>query len=112
MTDTKTHYYVHVIEPSGDDYDVGPFEESGHGFTYGKAAIDYLYRQIGLLKTAYPEDKLIKHMWHYKEAKDAFANPLVEIDVEIAKYRLSIKSLNPPAYKNVIDEIIERKCQE
>ena len=112
MENIKTNYYVHVTEASGGSYDVGPFEESGDGFTHGKAAIDWLYRQIGLIKTSFPKEELVKHKWHYKEAKDMFASPIVEIEVEIAGYKLSIKSLNHPAYKNVIDEVIERKHQE
>ena len=109
MQESNTHYYVQVSEPSGSKYDVGPFAEAGDSFSYGKAAIDWIYRQIGLLKTAHPDAELVKHKWHYRERDNGFSDPAVEIEIELAGFKLEIKALKPPSFQNVIEERIERK---
>ncbi|WP_038051358.1 hypothetical protein [Thioalkalivibrio sp. ALJ1] len=109
MEDSKTHYYVEVNEPEGGEYYVGPFGEAGDSFSHGRAAIDWVYRQVGLLKVANPDAELVKHRWHYQESEHGFDDPTVEIAVEIAGYRMEIKSLRPPAFCNVIEEPVQRK---
>lgn len=46
---TKNHFYVRVSENNGSSYDVGPFEVSG-GLRFSEGAIDWIYKQIGILK--------------------------------------------------------------
>lgn len=112
MENPKTQYYVKVNNPAGDEYYVGPFEEAGDSFSFGRAAIDWLYRQIGLLKTANPDAKLVKNKWHYQERASGFERPVVEVSVEIANFNFEIKELRPPAFTNVIQEVIESKGTE
>lgn len=110
MEDSKTHYYVQVNEPDSSEYYVGPFEEGGDSFSHGRAAIDWVYRQVGLLKVAYPDAQLIKDKWHYQESAHGFEDPTVEVALVIAGYRMEIKILHPPAFKNLIQEEIAKEA--
>lgn len=112
MENPTTQYYVKVNAPDGGEYYVGPFEDAGDSFSYGSAAIDWLYRQIGLLKTAYPDAKLVKHKWRYQEKAHGFDRPVVEVSVEIADFFFEIRELRAPSFTNVIQEVIESKSTE
>lgn len=105
---TKSHFYVHVSENGRDSYDVGPFEVSG-GRRFSDGAIDWIYKQIGILKSKFPESILKKHRWNYKEeSSDIFGDEaVVDISVEIAGFSFEIVPLKNPHYANVIEEQIE-----
>lgn len=105
---TKKHFYVHVSGNNETSYDVGPFENSG-GIRFSEGAIDWIYKQIGILKSKFPESVLIKHRWNYK-AKGAGVfgeEAVVDIKVEIAGFSFEIVPLKNPSYANVIEEQIE-----
>ena len=105
---TKKHFYVHVSENNETSYDVGPFEVSG-GLRFSEGAIDWIYKQIGILKSKFPDSVLIKHRWNYKEkGAGVFGDEaVVDIKVEIAGFSLEIVPLKHPGYANVIEEQIE-----
>ena len=104
----KNYFYVHVSENIETSYDVGPFEVSG-GRRFSQGAIDWIYKQIGILKSKFPESVLIKHRWNYKEmGAGVFGDEaVVEIKVEIAWFSFEIVPLKHPGYANVIEEQIE-----
>ncbi|OOC49849.1 hypothetical protein B0684_04030 [Thioalkalivibrio versutus] len=101
MEDSKTHYYVQVQDPVGEEYYVGPFAESGGGFSVGRSAIDWVYKQVGVIMVADPNAELVKHRWHVKENENFFDGPTVDVVVEIAGYCMEVKSLRPPAFTNI-----------
>ena len=108
MEFTKNHFYVRVSENNESSYDVGPFEVSG-GLRFSEGAIDWIYKQIGILKSKFPESVLIKHRWNYKEkGAGVFGDEaVVDIKVEIAGFSFEIVPLKHPSYANVIEEQIE-----
>ncbi len=63
---SKNHFYVHVSKNNEVSFDVGPFEVSG-GVRFCEGAIDWIYKQIGILKSQFPDAVLIRHRWDYKE---------------------------------------------
>jgi hypothetical protein len=109
MEITKNLSYVHVTSSAGESYDVGPFEVSG-GLRFGDGAIDWIYKQIGLIKTQHPDASLIKHRWNYSEKSGGLfgESAIVDIKVEIAGFFFEIHPLKTPKYAQVIDELIER----
>lgn len=110
MEITKNHSYVHVTSNTGESYDVGPFEVSG-GLRFSDGAIDWVYKQIGLIKTHNPDASLIKHRWNYSEKTDGIfggENTIVDIKVEIAGFFFETHPLKSQKYMQVIDELIER----
>lgn len=108
MDSAGTYYFVNVQEPDGKQYDVGPFPEGIDPFKHGSAAIDWIYRQVGILKVNEPNESLIKHEWYYKERDSGFSNPEVRVKVEISGYLFEIHELQSPSFKNVIDARMER----
>ena len=105
----ENHFYVHVTSSNCESYDVGPFEVSG-GLAFDNGAIDWIYKQIGLIKIQHPEAVLIKHQWNYKEkSNDIFGEEaVVEVNIEIAGFSFVIHQLKTAKYTQVIDELIER----
>ncbi|MDT7849435.1 hypothetical protein Q9292_07420 [Methylophilus sp. VKM B-3414] len=111
MEITKNYSYVHVTSSAGESYDVGPFEVSGAlRFSDSDAAIDWIYKQIGLIKIQHPDASLIKHRWKYSQKSGGIfgEDAVVDIKVEIAEFFFEIHPLKTPKYANVIDELIER----
>lgn len=104
MEEYKDHSYVRVLSPEGA-YDVGPFEFSG-GNRWSDGAVDWLYKQIGLLKTKFIDASLVKHRWNYQEG-DFLQVATVDIKVEIAGYTFEILPLKNPKYADVVQEDIE-----
>lgn len=105
---SKKHFYVHVSESNEFSYDVGPFEVSG-GQRFCEGAIDWVYKQIGILKSKFPESVLVKHRWNYKEqGAGVFGDEaVVDIKVELAGYSFEIVALKHPGCFNVVEEEIE-----
>lgn len=108
METTKNHFYVQVSTDDGSSYNVGPFDVSG-GLRFSDGAIDWIYKQIGLLKSKFPDASLIKHHWDYKEKEaGVFGDEaVVDVKVEIAGFTFEIIPLKHPKYTNVIEELIE-----
>jgi len=105
---SENHYYVHVTTEGCASYDVGPFDVSG-GPRFSDGAIDWIYKQIGLLKSKYPNAELIKHKWDYRNSGSGFLGEeaVVDINVEIAGFTFEIVPLKSPSSSRVIDELIE-----
>lgn len=104
----KDFFYVHVSVENEVGYDVGPFDISG-GCRFSDGAIDWIYKQIGILKSKFPESVLVKHRWNYK-AKGAgvFGNEaVVDIKVELAGFTFEIVPLKTPTHTNVIEEQVD-----
>lgn len=99
--------YVKVNNKTKDEsYDVGPFIESGNEkFSDSESAINWIYKQIGLIKVINPDAILIKHKWNY--LKDDFMGPSADIKVEIAEFTFEIFSLKDPRNHDVISEEFE-----
>jgi hypothetical protein len=114
MESLKNHFFVQVSVADGSAYDVGPFEASGGAFRMADSAIDWVYKQIGLLKSKYPDAILIKHRWNYKaEGRGPFGDEaIVDIRVEIAGFTFEIVPLRTPKYTNVIEELIEPRLAD
>jgi|GEM_PF-3927979 len=91
MTST---FFVHVSIADGSAYDVGPFDVAG-GLRSSDGAIDWVYKQIGLLKSHFPEAILIKHRWNYKETGFTLLadKTTVDIKVEIGGFTFEILPL-------------------
>lgn len=99
-----TPCYVKVLNKNNDEsYDVGPFDFSGNELASNAAsAINWIYKQIGIIKTRNPESPLIKHTWSY--VRDEFLGPKANIKIEIDNIIFEIFSLVAPDRHNVIDE--------
>lgn len=100
----KNHCYIRVYDGNVNKiYDVGPFDYSGNEpFFQTESAINWIYKQIGLIKTKYPDSPLIKHKWCY--VKDDFSGSKVDIRVEINNIMFETFNLLSPETHNVIDE--------
>lgn len=110
MSNFKTYYYyVKINKPDNSEHYIGPFKEEHDSFSYARPVIDWIYRQVGLLKIANPSAELIKHKWHYQEQNGGFDPPIVEIALEVAGYHMEIKTLQPFDSYNIITEYIETK---
>ncbi|VUF53814.1 hypothetical protein HYP22_gp42 [Escherichia phage ESSI2_ev015] len=101
-----TNCYVRVLDNNTKRvYDVGPFINSGNeAFSGADSAINWIYKQIGLVKIQYPESTLIKHKWDY--VKDDFYGPTADVKVEISNFIFEIFKLLPADTQNVINEQI------
>ncbi|MDN0106256.1 hypothetical protein QVN76_05050 [Yersinia rochesterensis] len=99
--------YVKVTNNSKNEfYDVGPFINSGSQlFSESECAINWIYKQIGLIKVEYPEANLVKHRWCY--LKDDFTGPFADIKVEISDFTFEIFTLVDYKYHNVISELVD-----
>ena len=99
-----THCYVRVYNGNTEKtYDVGPFEYSGNEAAFHTAsAINWIYKQIGIIKTIYPDSPLIKHKWSY--IKDDFLGPKADVIVEINNIIFETFNLLSSDMHNVIDE--------
>ena len=106
---TKNYEFVNVTEPSGIDYSVGPFEiNDGFAESSKSEAVNWIYKQIGIIKTIYPDSQLIKHRWDYGVDQSAFVlERKVDIKVEILGYFFEVVSLKLPNSTNVIQEEFE-----
>ena len=83
-------------------YEVGPFEYSGNQiFNESNSAINWIYKQIGIIKTQSNDAELIKHKWNYN--KNDFEST-AEIKVEIGNFIFETVILIDPQYHNVINE--------
>lgn len=103
-------YYVHVTEPEGSEYDIGPFDDVLGFISNDDTAIEWIYKQIGMLKIVTDSSELIKHKWNYTRPESSFADPIVEIDVEMCGYRLVVKTLNAPD-NNLVTESLDAGVQ-
>lgn len=99
-----THCFVRVLDKNSDSiYDVGPFSHSGNeAFCKSESAINWIYKQIGIIKTQYPDSSLIKHNWSY--IKDDFFGPKADVKVEIQNIVFETYNLLSPDTHNVINE--------
>lgn len=99
-----THCYVKVFDGNnGKGYDIGPFANSGNDlFSSNDSAINWIYKQIGLIKVNHPDTPLIKHKWLYM--KDEFLDVSADVKVEIQNITFEIFNLISPSH-NVIDEL-------
>jgi len=76
--------YVKVYDGNTQNtYDVGPFDYSGNQvyIPTNNSAINWIYKQIGIVKTQHPEAPLIKHKWSY--ITDDFLDSEAHVKVEI-----------------------------
>jgi len=85
-------------------YDVGPFDYSGNQafLETSNSAINWIYKQIGIIKTHHPEAPLIKHKWSY--TLDEFLGAEAEVKVEIHDISFEIFILTSPDTHNVANE--------
>lgn len=102
MTD---NCYVRVTNNTKQEYyDIGPFSHSGNEpFSELESAINWVYRQIGLIKVQTPDAKLIKHRWNYDA--ETFFGSKADIYVEIGDFAFEIINLIDSKYYNVIEEL-------
>lgn len=105
--DIRQSCYVKIINSKDNSsYDVGPFQNSGSLiFSENKTAIDWIYKQLGLIKTMQPDAMLIKHRWIYKQ--DDATRASADIKVELGDFIFEIFNLESVDYKNVVCELIE-----
>lgn len=102
--------YVKVCdENTHKTYDVGPFDYSGNEFFLqtSNSAINWIYKQIGIIKTQHPEAHLIKHKWTY--IIDELCGAEAEVKVEIQNILFEIFILISPDTHNVTNENISHK---
>lgn len=105
--------YVKVYDGNTQKtYDVGPFDYSGNQVytPANNSAINWIYKQIGIVKTQHPEAHLIKHKWSY--ITDAFLDSEAEVKVEINNILFEIFILTSPDTKNVINEKMHHEHPE
>jgi len=116
MLTTPHACYVRITPPHGATYAVGPFASAG-GIYCRDSAMAWIYRQIGLLKTHFPETPLHKLRWIYRESGFSLQADATEVDiaVSIAGYTLEVGTVEAPAgcpvrapeHGDLVDELIE-----
>ncbi|GEM_PF-3488494 len=99
-----SYCYVRVHNGNtNESYDVGPFDYSGNESAFHTpSAINWIYKQIGIIKTKNPESPLIKHKWTY--VKDDFFGPKADVKVEVNNITFETYTLVPPDRHNVVAE--------
>lgn len=99
--------YVKVINNiNNESYDVGPFIYSGNdSFSESESAIDWIYKQIGLIKVNNPDATLVKHRWNYKN--DDFMGISADVKIEIDGFIFEIFELVDQRIQYVINESVE-----
>jgi hypothetical protein len=107
--ETHTKYFVRVYQDGEFSYDVGPFDSLNGKFSEKLGAMEWLYQQIGLLKTHYPTEELRKESWKYQKKEGFFEDYIAKIMVHLANYSFEIFPLKPATFANVVDELIEEK---
>ncbi len=109
-----TRFLVRVMPLDGVAFEVGPFDLAG-GLRGSGSAMDWLYRQLGLLMTHFPDARLIKHRWEYRESGFCLLadQTFVDVKLELAGFVFELlpiegdTPLRPPHTTDVIDELIE-----
>lgn len=83
-------YLVKVQRCEDESYLVGPLSTPSE-------AVNWIYNQIGSLKTVFPKIELEKIKWDYVIDTSIFMNEdVVDIDVKFGDYRLTVlKMANP-----------------
>lgn len=99
-----TPCYVRVCNGNtNESYDVGPFDYSGNDSAFHTpSAMNWIYKQIGIIQTKNPESPLIKHKWSY--VKDDFFGPKADVKVEVNNITFEIFTLVQPDIHNVVEE--------
>jgi hypothetical protein len=108
VPDPSTNYFVRVYQDGQFSYDVGPFDTLDGEFSDTLGAMEWLYQQIGLLKTHYPTEELKKEHWKYQK-KDVFTDDIAKIKVHLATYSFEIFPLKPANYAQVVNELVDEK---
>jgi len=101
------YYFVRVCKNNELFRDVGPFDRVTQGIGDTIGALDWIYHQIGLLKTHYPKQELKKELWKYQKSKDVCSEPEVKIKLNIAEFSFELFKLSKPQFSNVVGELIE-----
>jgi hypothetical protein len=96
--------YVHVSTPSGEEYDVGPFDDVKR-FIPGEetTAIDWIYKQIGMIVVADPDSRLIKHSWSCPEKESYRTEPNCKVRLGIAGFTMEVRAIKGPAWASLVD---------
>jgi len=97
--------YVKVTNTLKNEfYDVGPFINSGNDQFYDShSAINWIYKQVGLIKVNTPDANLTKHRWDY--SRDELGNS-ADIKIEISDFIFEIFNLISQDSHNVINELL------
>jgi hypothetical protein len=108
MSKSNEHYFVKVTTAE-ESYYAGPFAHAKADFANGDSAIDWIYRQIGILKAANPDSHLVKHAWEFIERDGGFFDARPNIRVEVGSIVMEVLTLASPGYTNVLDPNPETK---
>lgn len=101
--------YIHVITPSGEEYDVGPFDDAKQFIIPGKetSAVDWMYQQIGMIVVSDPDARLTKHSWSCPEKESFLTAPNCKVRLEIAGFIMEVRPIKDPAWASLIHVELE-----
>ena len=108
LDDMKAKYFIRVYKENKFAYDVGPFNSFGGSILGGLegSAMSWVYQQIGLLTTHYPNEKLIKDRWNYQEEKGFMPKTVFDVKVSFADFSFEVLEL-VSVHHLVVSELIE-----
>ena len=110
----KIHFIGRVGKANGESIDVGPFESQSEFLFERNGAIDWIYLQIGMLKTRFHDAVLVKHRWNYREGGTALFShtAVVDVKVEIAGFTFETVQLKAPNFAHVVEQVIEPASEQ
>ena len=94
---------VRVFENGEFAFDVGCFADVD-------AVFNWIYRQVGILKTHHPDEPLRKIRWRYVKNVGFLENPVADVKVELGQFGFEVFVLRPPQYTNVVEELVESRA--
>jgi hypothetical protein len=100
--------YVHVITPSGEEYDVGPFDDAKRFLPSEETtAVDWLYQQIGMIVVSDPDARLTKHSWSCPEKESLLTGSNCTVRLEIAGFIMEVRPIKNPAWASLVHVELE-----
>lgn len=108
LDDLKTKYFIRVYKKNEFNYDVGPFDSFGGSDVLGlqNSAMAWVYQQIGLLATHYPEEKLVKDRWDYQVGGGFLPKGVFDVRVSFAAFSFEVLELVSTRHL-VVEELIK-----
>lgn len=103
MSEYDPQYIVHVQKGQEESYLVGPLSSPDE-------TVNWLYNQIGSLKSVFPKTELEKIKWDYVIDTSGFMEEhIVDIEVKFGEYHLKVLEITNPRIVRIHPECKESR---
>ena len=103
MSEYDAQYLVHVQKGDEESYLVGPLATPDE-------TVNWIYNQIGALKTVFPKTELEKIKWDYVIDTSSFREKdLIDIEVKFGEYHLIVLEMKNPKIVRIHPECKESR---